>query len=141
MKKGLFINLVFGYFLSFERYFEAQEHQNRTQLEKIPLGFDSQSFWTDWTADAVAGFKGNFNGLDWDLSMQYNRTDYDDYDCCYLQKPEFTAVSVGIKEDGEFNGWTSPFEPEAVDYYTASPTETATREINTLIVINSFKNI
>ena len=103
------------------------------QLRKrfIEIG-PRESFWTDWTADAVAGFKGNFNGLDWDLSMQYNRTDYDDYDCCYLQKPEFTAVSVGIKEDGEFNGWTSPFEPEAVDYYTASPTETATSDFKSL---------
>ncbi|GIR03187.1 MAG: hypothetical protein CM15mP12_7180 [Gammaproteobacteria bacterium] len=33
------------------------------------------------------------------FSMQYNKTDYDDYDCFYLQKPgKFSAVSVGIKK-------------------------------------------
>ncbi len=103
------------------------------QLRKrfIEIG-PRESFWTDWTADAVAGFRGTFNGLEWDLSMQYNKTDYDDYDCCYLQKPEFTAVSVGIKENGVFNGWTNPFEPDAVAYYTASPTETATSDFKSL---------
>ena len=103
------------------------------QLRKrfIEIG-PRESFWTDWTADAVAGLRGTFNGLEWDLSLQYNKTDYDDYDCCYLQKPEFTAVSVGIKENGIFNGWTNPFEPDAVAYYTASPTETATSDFKSL---------
>ena len=31
---------------------------------------------------------------------QYNKVYYDDYDCCYLQTPEFVAVSAGIQEDG-----------------------------------------
>ena len=66
------------------------------------------------------------------MSLQYNKTDYDDYDCCYLQTPEFVAVSAGIQEDGVFNGWTSPFDPEAVAYYTASPTETATSDFRNL---------
>ena len=41
----LVINPVFGYFFTFERYFEAREHQNRTQLEKIRPGSYSQIFW------------------------------------------------------------------------------------------------
>ena len=49
-----------------------------------------------------------------------------------FKKPEFTAVSVGIKENGVFNGWTNPFEPDAVAYYTASPTETATSDFKSL---------
>ena len=65
-------------------------------------------------------------------SWRRAKTAYDDYDCCYLQKPEFTAVSVGIKENGVFNGWTNPFEPDAVAYYTASPTETATSDFKSL---------
>ena len=103
------------------------------QLRKrfIEIG-PRESFWTDWTADAVAGFNGTFNGLDWDVSLQYNKTDYDDYDCCYLQTPEFVAVSAGIQADGVFNGWTSPFDPEAVAYYTASPTETASSDFRNL---------
>ena len=41
-------------------------------------------------------------------------------------------MSAGIQEDGVFNGWTSPFDPEAVAYYTASPTETATSDFRNL---------
>ena len=37
----------FGYFFTFERYFEAWEHQNRTQLEKISRGSYFQNFWPD----------------------------------------------------------------------------------------------
>ena len=38
---------VFGYFFTFEPYFEAWEHQNRTQLEKISHGSYFQIFWPD----------------------------------------------------------------------------------------------
>ena len=40
----LFLNLVFGHFFTFERYFEAWEHQNRTQHQKIPLGSYPENF-------------------------------------------------------------------------------------------------
>ena len=45
LKNRLFINLVFWYFLIFGWYFEAREHQNRTQHEKIPPGSYSEIFW------------------------------------------------------------------------------------------------
>ena len=45
LKIDFFGNRVFCYFLTFEWYFEAREHQNRTQHEKIPPGSYSQIFW------------------------------------------------------------------------------------------------
>ena len=38
---------VLGYFFTFERYFEAWEHQNRTQHEKIPIRSGPETFWPD----------------------------------------------------------------------------------------------
>ena len=38
---------VFGYFFTFDRYFEAWEHQNRTRHEKILPGSYFQNFWPD----------------------------------------------------------------------------------------------
>ena len=47
LKSDFSINPVFGYFFTFEGYFEAWEHQNRTRHEKILLGSYSEIFWPD----------------------------------------------------------------------------------------------
>ena len=38
---------MFDYFFTFDQNFEAPEHQNRTQREKISRGSYFQNFWPD----------------------------------------------------------------------------------------------
>ena len=44
-RKLIFLNI--GFIFTFDRYFEAWEHQNRTRHEKILLGSYSEIFWPD----------------------------------------------------------------------------------------------
>ena len=75
----------------------------------------------------VIGLKGQISDYSWDLSYQFNKTDYDTYECCYLQKPEYTEAAAAFAADGpgEFKDQTDLFHPDVVAYYTASPSQTA----------------
>ena len=47
LKNEFLIKPVFGYFFTFEGYFEAWEHQNPARHEKIPPGSYYEIFWPD----------------------------------------------------------------------------------------------
>ena len=47
LKSDFFINPGFGYFFTFDGYFEAREHHNRTRHEKIPPGSYYEILWPD----------------------------------------------------------------------------------------------
>jgi iron complex outermembrane receptor protein len=98
-----------------------------TQLRKrfIEIG-PRASEDTDWTGNVVMGFSGTvMDDYTWDLSMQWHLADFLTFDCCYLQKPEYTQAAEGFKDDGYFtvNGtkYYSLFDPEVVAYYSSSP--------------------
>ena len=47
------------------------------------------------------GFSGTvMDDYTWDLSMQWHLADFLTFDCCYLQKPEYTQAAQGFKDDG-----------------------------------------
>ena len=98
-----------------------------TQLRKrfIEIG-PRASEDTDWTGNVVMGFSGTvMDDYTWDLSMQWHLADFLTFDCCYLQKPEYTQAAEGFKDNGysTVNGtkYYSLFDPEVVAYYSSSP--------------------
>ena len=106
-----------------------------TQLRKRFIEIGPRASWrTDWGANAVMGLTGMIGEYTWDVSMQFNKTDYDTYECCYLQKPEYTEAAAAFSPTGSgtFKGQTDLFHPDVVAYYTASPSQTANTQ---------FKNI
>jgi len=92
---------------------------------------------TDWTGNIVLGFTGVvMDDYTWDLSMQWHLSDYLTNNCCYLQKPEYSAAAQGFKDDGYFtvNGtkYYSLFDPEVVAYYSNSPSVKAHSQFRSL---------
>ena len=77
---------------------------------------------------------GAIGDYTWDLSLQFNKTDYDTYECCYLQKPEYTEAAAAFSPTGSgtFKGQTDLFHPDVVAYYTASPSQTANTQFKNL---------
>jgi len=109
-----------------------------TQLRKrfIEIG-NRASEDTDWTGNVVVGFSGTvMDDYTWDLSMQWHLADYLTNDCCYLQKPEYSAAAQGFKDDGFYtvNGtkYYSLFDPEVVAYYSSSPSVKAASQFRSL---------
>ena len=99
-----------------------------TDLRKRFIEIGPRASWrTDWGGNAVIGLKGDLGDYSWDFSYQFNKTDYDTYECCYLQKPEYTEAAAAFAPGGAgtFKGQTSLFHPDVVAYYTASPAQTA----------------
>ena len=99
-----------------------------TDLRKRFIEIGPRASWrTDWGGNAVIGLKGQIADYSWDLSYQFNKTDYDTYECCYLQKPEYTEAATAFSPTGSgtFKDQTSLFHPDVVAYYTASPSQTA----------------
>ena len=99
-----------------------------TDLRKRFIEIGPRASWrTDWGGNAVIGLKGDVGDYSWDFSYQFNKTDYDTYECCYLQKPEYTEAAAAFAPGGAgtFKDQTSLFHPDVVAYYTASPAQTA----------------
>ena len=99
-----------------------------TDLRKRFIEIGPRASWrTDWGGNAVIGLKGDLGDYSWDFSYQFNKTDYDTYECCYLQKPEYTEAAAAFAPGGPgtFKDQTSLFHPDVVAYYTASPAQTA----------------
>jgi hypothetical protein len=69
---------------------------------------------------------------------QFNKTDYDTYECCYLQKPEYTEAAAAFAPGGAgtFKDQTNLFHPDVVAYYTASPSQTAMTNFKKFRVYN-----
>ena len=105
------------------------------QLRKRFIEIGPRASWrTDWGGNAVIGLTGDIGDYSWDLSMQFNKTDYDTYECCYLQKPEYTEAATAFSPDGAgtFKDQTDLFHPDVVAYYTASPSQTANTQFRNL---------
>ena len=99
-----------------------------TDLRKRFIEIGPRASWrTDWGGNAVIGLKGDLGDYSWDFSYQFNKTDYDTYECCYLQKPEYTEAAAAFAPGGAgtFKDQTSLFHPDVVAYYTSSPAQTA----------------
>ena len=99
-----------------------------TDLRKRFIEIGPRASWrTDWGGNAVIGLKGQIADYSWDLSYQFNKTDYDTYECCYLQSPEYTEAATAFSPSGSgtFKDQTNLFHPDVVAYYTASPSQTA----------------
>ena len=106
-----------------------------TQLRKRFIEIGPRASWrTDWGGNAVVGLTGAIGDYTWDLSLQFNKTDYDTYECCYLQKPEYTEAAAAFSPtgSGSFKGQTDLFHPDVVAYYTASPSQTANSQFRSL---------
>ena len=68
-----------------------------TDLRKRFIEIGPRASWrTDWGGNAVIGLKGQIADYSWDLSYQFNKTDYDTYECCYLQIPEYTEAAAAF---------------------------------------------
>ena len=106
-----------------------------TKLRKrfIEIG-PRASYRTDWGGNGVLGLQGVIGDYSWDLSLQFNKADYDIYDCCYLQKPEYAEAAAAFAPGGAgtFKGQTDLFHPDVVAYYTSSPAQTATTNFKNL---------
>ena len=72
-----------------------------TDLRKRFIEIGPRASWrTDWGGNAVIGLKGDVGDYSWDFSYQFNKTDYDTYECCYLQKPEYTEAAAAFAPGG-----------------------------------------